>query len=149
MPLQTATHPGRKWACSSSHSCKDLKHRKTKTFPLVIFDLQEDRLLPRNLEARFYLTKLLLWQHDYELAAEALRGTGPLLRSLTVDEAMLLEEICAIQAENGDGDPRSRAVCLLAHYLRMRVHVDFPNHHSCPKRRNPILKPFTRCRLGR
>lgn len=86
---------------------------------------KETELIPADQEARFFLSMINLWHHNYEEALEFLVGHGGQQKRYSVEEFEVLKWISRLDRKNKDEMPEANLIRLQARILLMRNERNF------------------------
>lgn len=83
-------------------------------------DPTQTKLISPHQEARFYLSMIHLWHHNYAEALQLLIDYGGQQKQYSVEEREILKWICRLNQNNKDATPEAEIVRLQALILLMR-----------------------------
>ncbi len=143
---QVIAMPLQHFAESRSHAfdpeavlLRDIRAPKQR-YALYDVDPMDRTLIPRPIEGRFHLAMVHLWHHNYELAAELIRGYGGQHSPYTAEELKLLDKMIELNKFNHDHSPQGNAVRMIAFAARIRHHLDFGKEAKMPSENRDYSK---------
>lgn len=126
-----------KSSSSSLIPTSTLDNQDKSNYPFFIFDVQPNRstdpteiqlktqLVPPSREARFFLSMIHLWHHNYGKAHQLLIGNGGQQERYKEEEREILRWIGELENRNNDNTPEADAIRLQARILLMRNERNF------------------------